>query len=221
MNITMLLEMASSGFADRVAVQEGDRALTYAQLFAAAGSAARALRESGAEHLALLDSSSPAVAVALFASAWAGVPYVPLNYRLTGDELDSLLERVTPTMLVTDAERATDLAGREGITAISSDDFLEQSASGEPLAEPWAMDGDDIAILLFTSGTTGAPKAAVLRHRHLVSYIFSSVEFGGAADSDAALVSVPPYHIAGVASLLSSVYSARRVVQLPAFSAGE
>ena len=221
MNITMLLEMASSGFADRVAVQEGDSSLTYAQLFAAAGSAARALRESGCEHLALLDSSSPAVAVALFASAWAGVPYVPLNYRLTGDELDALLERVTPTMLVTDAERAADLTGREGITAISSADFLEQSASGEPLAEPWAMDGDDIAILLFTSGTTGAPKAAVLRHRHLVSYIFSSVEFGGAADSDAALVSVPPYHIAGVASLLSSVYSARRVVQLPAFSAGE
>ena len=41
------------------------------------------------------------------------------------------------------------------------------------------MDAEAIAILLFTSGTTGAPKAAVLRQKHLVSYIFGSVEFGG------------------------------------------
>jgi acyl-CoA synthetase (AMP-forming)/AMP-acid ligase II len=81
------------------------------------------------------------------------------------------------------------------------------------------MDADAIGILLFTSGTTGAPKAAVLRQKHLVSYIFGSVEFGAAGDEDAALVSVPPYHIAGMAAILSSVYSGRRVVQLPSFDA--
>ncbi len=81
------------------------------------------------------------------------------------------------------------------------------------------MDADDIAVLLFTSGTTGEPKAAVLRHKHLVSYIFGSVEFGSADESDAALVSVPPYHVAGIASILSSTYAGRRVVQLPTFSA--
>jgi acyl-CoA synthetase (AMP-forming)/AMP-acid ligase II len=80
------------------------------------------------------------------------------------------------------------------------------------------MEGDDIAILLFTSGTTGPPKAAVLRHRHLVSYILGSVEFGGASEEDATLVSVPPYHVAGMAALASSIYSGRRIVQLPSFS---
>jgi acyl-CoA synthetase (AMP-forming)/AMP-acid ligase II len=83
----------------------------------------------------------------------------------------------------------------------------------------WPMDPDDIAILLFTSGTTGAPKAAVLRHKHLVSYILGSVEFMGAAEDDAALMSVPPYHIAGMAAIASSVYSGRRIVQLPNFRA--
>ena len=58
-------------------------------------------------------------------------------------------------------------------------------------------DPDDVAILLFTSGTTGEPKAAVLRHRHLTSYILSTVEFLGADDDEAQLVSVPAYHIAG------------------------
>ena len=72
----------------------------------------------------------------------------------------------------------------------------EELPSG-PLTEPRAPGGGDIAVLLFTSGTTGAPKAAVLRHRNLASYIFGSVEFGGAGEDEAALVSVPPYHIAG------------------------
>nr|MCS5568802.1 fatty acid--CoA ligase family protein [Pseudomonadales bacterium] len=77
----------------------------------------------------------------------------------------------------------------------------------------------DTAVLLFTSGTTGAPKAAVLRQKHLVSYILGSVEFMGADEEEAALVCVPPYHIAGIAAVLSSVYSGRRVVQLANFSA--
>ena len=57
-----------------------------------------------------------------------------------------------------------------------------------------SLDPDDVAILLFTSGTTGEPKAAVLRHKHVTSYVITTVEFMGAGDDDAALVSVPPYH---------------------------
>src|SRR5262249_35318069 len=63
-----------------------------------------------------------------------------------------------------------------------------------------------------------APKAVVLRHRHLTSYVITSVEFAGAEETDATLVSVPPYHVAGVANVLSNVYAARRIVYLPAFS---
>jgi acyl-CoA synthetase (AMP-forming)/AMP-acid ligase II len=76
-------------------------------------------------------------------------------------------------------------------------------------------------VLLFTSGTTGSPKAAVLRHKHLVSYILGSVEFMSAEENDAALVCVPPYHVAGIAAMLSSVYAGRRVVQLASFSAAK
>ena len=53
--------------------------------------------------------------IALFASSWAGLPFVPLNYRLTGAELDALLDRIKPVYLVTDADRAANLAGTEGI----------------------------------------------------------------------------------------------------------
>ena len=79
MNLMMLLEMAASAHGERVAVCCGEERLTYAELFDSAGAAASALSESGAEQLAVLDVSSPAVPVGLFASAWAGRPFVPLN----------------------------------------------------------------------------------------------------------------------------------------------
>ena len=74
-------------------------------------------------------------------------------------------------------------------------------------------------MLLFTSGTTGEPKAAILRHRHLSSYIMSTLEFMGADEDECALVSVPPYHVAGISAVLSSVYVGRRMVQLAQFDA--
>ena len=76
-------------------------------------------------------------------------------------------------------------------------------------------------MLLHTSGTSGEPKAAVLRHRHLSNYVLGAVEFLGAGEDEASLVSVPPYHIAGISAILTSVYGGRRLVQLPSFSPDE
>jgi len=226
MNLMMLLEMASAGFGERVAVKSGEISLTYAELLEASRAVAAELADSGCAHMATLDVSSPAIPIGLFASAWAGLPFVPLNYRLTGEELDALVERVTPVFLVTERERVPHLANLPDARVVARDELLDRARGGRagtggelPADSSWPMDPDEIAILLFTSGTTGAPKAAVLRHKHLVSYILASVEFGSASEQDAALVSVPPYHIAGMAAIASSVYSGRRIVQLPNFSA--
>lgn len=219
MNVMMLLEMAAQGFGDREAVRCGDDAFHFGQLLRASGRAASALRTSGAAHVALLDETSPAVPLALFASAWAGLPFAPLNYRLTADEVEALLERLSPCVLITGEERAAAFADRPGTRVWTREAFLDRARSeGEP-ADTWSMDPDDVALLLFTSGTTGVPKAAVLRQQHLVSYVLGSVEFAAAAEDETALVSVPPYHIAGMAAVLSSVYAGRRIVQLPRFEA--
>jgi long-chain acyl-CoA synthetase len=218
-NLMMLLEMTASGFPDRIVLTHGADRFSAAELQAAAGGAAAQIRASGAAQMAFLDVSSPALPVALFASAWAGVPFVPLNYRLTGAEVDRLIDQIRPCYLVTDAARVRELGPREGVHAISSADFLARARAGAPLDAAWSMDPDDIAVLLFTSGTTGPPKAAVLRHKHLVSYILGTVEFGGAPEGAAALSCVPPYHIAGVAAIASSLYSGRRIVQLSNFDA--
>jgi len=221
MNLMMLLEMAQSSFGDRVALTNGDENLTYAQLFEASSVAGEKARSAGAEYFAMLDESSFAFPTALFGAAWAGIPFVPLNYRLTGDELDALLTRVEPAVLLCEDGRTESLASRDQCHAIGRTDFISQTrAAGAAGLDPeWSMDPEEIAILLFTSGTTGAPKAAVLRHSHIVSYILTTVEFMSAEEDAAQLVCVPPYHIAGIASLASSIYSGRRIVQLPNFTA--
>jgi len=219
MNLMMLLEMAHSGFGDRVGFANGDDSLTYKELFAAAGTAAAEIKASGCERLAILDESSLAIPIGLFASAWAGVPFVPLNYRLTDDELAGLAAQIAPAYLVTRGDRVDSLAAIPDLTVVSRDSFLGKARGGPAPASEWNMDPEEIAILLFTSGTTGAPKAAVLRHKHIVSYVLGSVEFGSADESAAGLVCVPPYHIAGIAAIATSVYSTRRIVQLPNFDA--
>ena len=169
----------------------------------------------------MLFRSSPALPIALFGASWAGWPFAPLNYRLSGSELDALLARLAAALLVVADDRVPELSGRPGVEVRGRRAFLDEArrrGQGE-LRTDWETDPDGIAVLLFTSGTTGPPKAALLRQRHLVSYVLGSVEFGCAAEDEATLVAVPPYHVAGIAAIASSVYSGRRIVQLPSFSA--
>src|SRR5581483_6869534 len=108
-------------------------------------------------------------------------------------------------------------AGVDGLTVLTPAALAARAEAAAP-AKAGFVDPDDIAVLLYTSGTTGEPKAAVLRHRHLASYVISTVEFMNAEEDEAALVSVPPYHIAGIAAVLTAVYSGRRNVYVPTFT---
>ena len=219
MNVGMLLDMVAEGGADRLLVGRRGGGLTGSALADAAHRAAGRFVESGARYVVLLDLNSEAVPVALLGAALAGLPFVPVNYRLKDDHLTSILSRVTPAVVVAGTDAAGRIPKGLDLQVIHPRELLEADGPG-PGELPW-VEPDEIAVLLFTSGTTGEPKAAVLRHRHLVSYILGSVEFMAAGESDAQLVSVPPYHIAGVASVLSCLYGGRRLVYLPGFDATE
>ncbi len=218
MHVGMILEMAADSLGDRVALGSLDGGLTYADLGHRARRAGTLLASAAGDHVVLVDENSLAVPIALFGSAIAGKPFVPVSYRLADDRLRAIVERTAPAYVIAGEGVAERLSGISGIEVVSRDDFLA-AVDDESVEESdgWGCDPDAAAVLLFTSGTTGDPKAAVLRHRHLASYLISSLEFGSAGEDEATVVSVPPYHIASVASMLSTTYTGRRVVHLPTF----
>ena len=219
MNLALVLEMVASGLGDQTAITTADRQVSYAELHDLAGRAADLFEDGGASAVFYLGTSHVAFPVALFGAAVAGVPFIPLNYRLGAKQLDHMVAAHPGAFMVADRPRSG--AWSSLIAHHERQDFLalldhperpsrERSASG---------DAELPAVLLYTSGTTAAPKAAVLRHRHLTAYLMGTVEFAGADPSDAALVTVPPYHVAGLANLLSNLYAGRRIVYLENFSA--
>jgi fatty-acyl-CoA synthase len=218
MNLSLLLDMAASAMPDRVGIVAGDTELTYADLAQRSLVAAQMFTATpNAERVVMVDLNSAAVPIALYGAALAGVPFVPVNYRLTDEQLRGIVTRTAPAILIAGAGVSARVEGIDGITIIERDEFLERTRaapSGEPAVD---ADPESIAVLLYTSGTTGEPKAAVLRHSNLASYILSTIDLAAADEDEAALVSVPAYHIAGVSAVLSSGYAGRRIVYLESF----
>ncbi|OBG93754.1 AMP-dependent synthetase, partial [Mycobacterium sp. E136] len=217
MSIALLLEMASSN-PDRTAVVSGELRLTTAELSELADGGAGVIAASGASHVAYVGMGGALLPLLLFASARAGVPVTPLNYRLSADGLRELIDRLPQPLVVADAEYREMVAGA-GKQVMGSDEFLDAARTAEPAAE--FPDPEDVGVVLFTSGTTSRPKAVELTHNNLTSYITGTVEFDSAEPGDAALICVPPYHIAGVSAALSNLYAGRKMVYLPQFDAGE
>jgi acyl-CoA synthetase (AMP-forming)/AMP-acid ligase II len=156
--------------------------------------------------------------VLIFAAARAGLAFTPLNYRLSTEGIQTLIERLPEPLVIVDS-RYQGMLGDSSKRVTVSDDFLTAARSAEPAAE--FPDPESVAIVLFTSGTTSQPKAVELSHNNLTSYVTGTVEFESAGADDAALICVPPYHIAGISAALSNLYAGRKMVYLPNFDAQE
>jgi acyl-CoA synthetase (AMP-forming)/AMP-acid ligase II len=215
MNLTTLLEMIASGFEDRVLLGPRATGVTGGRLRELAHRGAGVLHESGATVVVFLGGNGPALPIAMFAASAAGLPFLPVNYRLADEQIEEILSRHEAPFIIADEP------ARVHESAISIEEWVTRCSEHAPIAEPADPDLEDVAVILMTSGTTGAPKSALLRHTHLTSYVVGSVEFAGSEETDATIVSVPPYHIAAVANLLSNLYSGRRILYLDRFSAAE
>ena len=217
MSISLLLEMASSGPDREALVCHGTR-LTVRELSALADGGAGVIAASGAGSVAYVGTGGAMLPLLMFSSARAGRTFTPLNYRLSSEGLRELIDRLPEPLVVFDDEYGG-MVGDAGVKSIRADGFVEMARTAEPVSE--FADPDDVAVVLFTSGTTSRPKAVELSHHNLTSYVMGTVEFGSAAPGDAVLICVPPYHIAGVSAALSNLYAGRKMVYLRQFDAYE
>ncbi|HEY9092513.1 class I adenylate-forming enzyme family protein [Parasphingorhabdus sp.] len=220
MQTPLLLEIAADACPDRLALGGKDGGYDFESYRARASQVAAWLTGKGKVNTGFLGMNGNVLPVLLFASGMAGTSFIPLNYRLVDADLNKLVARTAPCTIIVDDDMIQRINHADGVELIARSEFEAMFMSGSAPEKIDLPEADnDIAVLLFTSGTTGEPKAAVLRHANLTSYVMSTVEFLGADEEEAGLISVPPYHIAGISAILTAAYGGRRIVYLPAFTA--
>ena len=128
MSISLLLEMAASSNPDRTAVVSGDVRLTTQQLSDLADGGAGVIVGSGAKHVAYVGTGGAMLPVLIFAAARAGLAFTPINYRLSADGVQALIERLPEPLVVVD-DRYRDMVGR------SSDRVMSPMNSWRPRAK--------------------------------------------------------------------------------------
>jgi acyl-CoA synthetase (AMP-forming)/AMP-acid ligase II len=203
-NIASLLDLAAEAFGDRVAIGTRSAGVRFAELRDLACRVGASLEQGGDQIFAYLDESGPAVPIALFGAAWAGVAYSPINYRMPPQQQQALLSR---------------LEVLNSVPKGGAGEWIKSVRDLDAALPSFVEDPGQPAVILFTSGTTSEPRAAVLQHANILSYILNSGDFMSAGRDEAALLAAPPFHIAGITAILSATYAGRRVVPLPRFSA--
>ena len=167
----MLLEMIASAFGDRLGVGHRRRSgLTYQQLLDRAGAGRRgAAGATGARHVAYVGTSDDGLPRrAVRRAPGPGCRFLPLNYRLGDEQLAAAARpRTTTCSSIADDRRPSGCRGAGGHGAVDRRVERGRPSRAGRARRRATTDGEDVAVLLYTSGTTAAPKAVVLRHRHL------------------------------------------------------
>ena len=236
MNTTELLTIACSIVPTRTAIVFEERRFSYQQLQERVNRLANAMADLGVEagdRIAMMNVNCNEAVEAYFAAARLDAIFVPLSFRSRVEELAQMLASAEPSLLMVGQryqemveaglsrvsppkhQHLVALEGRAEGHWLYYDDLLASSSPDE-LHFP-QDDDEDTTLLMFTAGTTGAPKGVMLTHQSFTSYLLANVSPADPEVEERNLLSVPLYHIAGMQGAIAGVYSGRTLVIMRQF----
>ena len=234
MNTTDFLSIATAICPERDCVVFEGKRYTYSEINDRVNQLAHALDGMGVrkgDRIGMLSVNCNQHVEAYFATAKLGGIYVPLNFRSKAEELDYMINRAEIKVLFA-GSRYMDLVGsiRAGLPhlqrVVSVDGGekgnYEELIAPEPIDEIMAeIADDDITILMFTSGTTGRPKAVPLSHDAFVVFALENVEPASPDLEERNILTVPLYHVAGIQAMFPAIYGGRTLIMMRQFELKE
>jgi acyl-CoA synthetase (AMP-forming)/AMP-acid ligase II len=209
---------------DAEAVRHGDQAWTWPQWARRVRRNAGAQRAAGlrpGDRIAVLDKNDPSGVETALGAALAGTSAAVVNFRLAAEEIAYVLNDSTARLVLVGAEFVPVLESvRDRLPAVERvivvggehDEYEAWLAAAEPLTEPEPATPDTDFLQLYTSGTTGFPKGAMLTHGGLLAHSLAGASnFDLTADS-AAMVAMPLFHVGGMSWAISALYHGARIV---------
>ena len=196
---------------DRVAIDFLDAETTYAELDARSDALAAALHGRGlrrGDRLATLTGNSPEHVALFFACAKLGAILLPLSWRLSAPELRYQLDDAEPALVLAEPEQAA-------LAEATGHPYETELAAPSPGVELEKPEDDDPLLLVYTSGTTGRPKGALLTHANCFWTNLSLDRIAGVGADDVVLQVLPQFHVGGwnVQPLLAWWKGARVVLE--------
>jgi malonyl-CoA/methylmalonyl-CoA synthetase len=229
-----LFQHISDAVADtsKVAIETSTgRSWTYDDLILAAGRMANALLVRGVspgDRVAVQVEKSVEAIVLYLGCLRAGAAFLPLNTAYTGAEVEYFVGDAEPKLVVCDPARAEAVRAVVGEVTVDTLDAngrgsLSDLAANQSNAFPTVvMEPDDLAAILYTSGTTGRSKGAMLTHRNLVSNALTLREYWGFTSDDVLIHALPIYHTHGLFVASNVVFvSDASMIFLPKFDADQ
>ena len=211
-------------------ILEGGEKVTGASFHAMIARAANALRSAGVQagdRVAVQIAKSPEALAIYGATVSIGAVFLPLNPAYTPPEVGYFLNDATPRLFICDPAKAEVLAGVAGQTTLKTlnakggGSFGADLGAAEPVFAPAERLGSDLAAILYTSGTTGRSKGAMLTHDNLFSNAQTLADLWRFTALDVLLHALPIFHTHGlfVASNVS-LLTGGQMIFLPGFDAG-
>jgi long-chain acyl-CoA synthetase len=229
MNVATNLDYAAFHFPDHVAVIEGDRSVSFAEFKRDANQVASALVGVGVQpgdHVALCAPNSYAWLAFYFGALKAGAVAVTFSHLLMKDEFSRTLADCEPKVLFTADEKLEDLGDyrkrpRPELVVCDQGDISYARLAEKGTSEFKTVDRhrQDTAAILYTGGTTGIPKGAMLSHENLQTSIFNVAHYERSTQNDRALCFLPLNHVFGQMHIMNAtVFSGGGLVVQPAYN---